>query len=258
LWNDELRVGLCPDRLVTQRRSAWPRYRVVTQSTIPVQGDPAERLKILARETVDRATHLTVILSNHYARYALLPWSDDLVSRSEWLAYAQHCFANIYGANAAAAWRIQIGSAEPGKPRLACAVDAALIDSLDALRRSEESTRLVSIQTHLVSAYNRCCDGLGAQPTWFVVHEPGRLTLGLIAARSWKLVRNRRLNDAAGDSLTDVLDRELALSGETANHRLILCSPSTPPTTLGRLSVEDITLRPGVNPTLRPYAMVLS
>ena len=46
----------------------------------------------------DGKTVATVILSNHFMRYTLVPWRDELSDAEEELAYARHCFTKVYGA----------------------------------------------------------------------------------------------------------------------------------------------------------------
>jgi len=48
-----------------------------------------------------RAANATVVLSNHFVRYALLGANDRLSSREEWLEYASHHFEKTYGARRA-------------------------------------------------------------------------------------------------------------------------------------------------------------
>ncbi len=175
-------------------------------------GDTVEKLRGLPGEA-----RLEVVLSNHLLRYAVLPWSPALTASEDWMAYARHVFAETYGANAAA-WRIQICDGGRGYTRVACAADAALLDAIAGVER------VVSIQPHLMTAFNARRDELGAQPGWFVLHEPGRLTLGLVADGEWKLLRNRQAAEDWRDSLTDLLHRETETSGMAACSRVLLSS----------------------------------
>jgi hypothetical protein len=160
---------------------------------------------------------LEVVLSNHLVRYAVLAWSPALSSDKKWMAYAQHTYAATYGADAAG-WRISICSGGRGKAHVACAIDAALLDEIAAVER------VVSIQPHLMSAFNARRKEFGDEPGWFVLHEPGRLTLGLVADGEWKLLRNRRAREDWRDSLGDLLHRETAASGEAACGRIVFGS----------------------------------
>jgi hypothetical protein len=175
-------------------------------------GDTAERLRQVPGEA-----RLEVILSNHLLRYAVLPWSPALVSGDEWMAYARHVFGNTYGSDAAS-WRVRICDGGRGKARIACAADAALLDSIAAVER------VVSIQPHLMTAFNARRGDFGKAPGWFVLHEPGRLTLGLVADGEWKLLRNRQAPENWRDSLHDLLHRETEASGAAPCGHVVLSS----------------------------------
>ncbi len=175
-------------------------------------GDSADSLRRLPGNE-----KLEVVLSNHLVRYAVLPWSAALATDDEWDAYARHVFAGTYGADAAN-WRVRICDGGRGRNRVACAIDAALLDALVAVER------VVSIQPHLMAAFNARRREFGEHPGWFVLHEPGRLTLCLAAGGEWKLLRNRQAPENWRDSLHDLLHRELLASGEAACDRVVLSS----------------------------------
>jgi hypothetical protein len=175
-------------------------------------GDTADSLR-----RIPGRAKIEVVLSNHLVRYAVLPWSSALSSEDEWLAYARHAFTATYGSDVAG-WRIRLCESGRRKTRVACAADAVLLDSLAGVER------VVSIQPHLMAAFNARRGEFGKEPGWFVLHEPGRLTLGLVAEGEWKLLRNRRAREDWRESLDDLLHRETAASGEAACGRIVLSS----------------------------------
>jgi hypothetical protein len=175
-------------------------------------GDSAEGLRTLPGEA-----KLEVVLSNHLLRYAVLPWSQALSSDDEWMAYARHVFGVTFGAEASA-WRIRICSGGRGKARVACAADAALLDSIAAVER------VVSIQPHLMAAFNARRGEFGVDPCWFVLHEPGRVTLALLADDEWRLLRNRQAAADWRERLDDLLVRESALGGVPECRRVVVAS----------------------------------
>lgn len=231
-WRDELRVGLCPERLV------------LASAIQPTQGDPVASLKKLVGR---RPVH--VVLSSHYVRYAVLAWSSALRSRDDWLDYARHIFTSTYGA-AAMDWRLRV-SGSGRAPRVASAVDAALFESLRAL------PGLVSVQPYLMAAFNARRRAFGKGTRWLVLQESGRLTLALIADGLWAFVRTRQANGNWQDSLGDLLDRELASDGSPPCEQAVLCSEAEPPPQAGRYRIFDLTLPPGVKASARAHAMVL-
>ncbi len=173
-------------------------------------GDTVEKLRQYPGDAA-----LEVILSNHLVRYTVLPWSSALSTDKDWMAYAEHIFASTYGADAAG-WRIRICDTGRRKTRVACAAEVSLLDSIAGI------PRVVSIQPHLMAAFNARRSEFDKDPGWFVVHERGRLTLGLVAGGEWKLLRNRAAREDWRETLPELIQRETAASGETACERVVL------------------------------------
>jgi hypothetical protein len=228
----ELRVGLCPGRLV------------LPDAVLPVAGDPVAALGEL------KSRRLAVVLSSHFARYAVLRWSAALKSERDWLAFAQHTFASTYGA-AAAGWRIRVSAGRAREARVASAVDGALLDALRAL------PQVVSVQPYLMAAFNARRRALGRSRAWFVLQEPGRLTLALIGEERWQLVRTRQTRETWRDELADILEREAASAAAGECDAAWVCAEEEVPAKIGRYRVTDVTLPNGANPAFRPQAMVL-
>lgn len=174
----ELRAGLCPGRLVLGGEI--------------VAGEPLAELRERAA-----GRRLTVVLSNHYVRYAVLPSSKALRSGADWHAYARHVLEATYG-TAVGGWEIRVSE------RVAAAVDAALLEELRAI------PTLRSVQPYLMAAFNARRGRLRAKSAWFVVQEPGRLTLALLQEESWKAIRTRQAGPGWAGSLADLLEREAA------------------------------------------------
>ncbi len=269
LWRDELRVGLCPDRLVVARyRAGLTRRRAQSAvRLLPVAaenlaaGDPIARLRALVEEPAYRTTGITVVLSNHYLRYLVLPWSEALATAADWEGYARLCFTQTYG-NPAADWTLRIGAARRGQPRLACAIDAALMLKL------LEIPRLRSLQPYLMSAFNSRRGRLGTKPAWFVLQEPGRVTLGLVAEGRLQAIRSRRIAHTWRTALGEMLDREsaglvgLGSEGHACDQAFLYAEDSSArgeagESGAGRYRVTDLTVQPGTPSEQRAFAMVL-
>jgi hypothetical protein len=229
----EVRVGLCRDRLVLAR------------SIVPTGRPGIEDIKKLAA-----VSRVAVILSNHFVRYAVLPWSPSLSTEQEWLSFAEQVFASTYG-GAAANWRIRVCSAGYRQARVASAVNGEVLDALEAL------PHVVSIQPYLMAAFNSRRPALRGRTAWFVLQEPGRLTLCLFAQGEWKTVRTRNAAPDWKQSLSDVLDRELAGCGDFECDSALVCSEDEISGCLGRYRLEDVTLRRGEPRESRPHVMAL-
>ena len=86
---------------------------------------------------------VTVVLSNHFARYTVVPPQVDATAEEE-LALARFHFAKIHGERARG-WEVRISRAGDG-PRLACAIDASLLERLKACFPKGGKARLASVQ----------------------------------------------------------------------------------------------------------------
>ena len=131
-----------------------------------IRVEPAQAVSRLARRSARRWRQrclawptrkdlATLILSNHFLRYVLVPWSDALSDAGGEIAFARHCFAQVYGKEAAA-----VGTAPESRRRLACRSWPAPWTRrlLDAVRRCFQGAgvALKSVQPHLMAAYNGC------------------------------------------------------------------------------------------------------
>lgn len=135
--------------------------------------------------------NVTVVLSNHFVRYALVPWSGALSTAEEEDAYVRHHFARIHGERANA-WALRWTLSPRGVPRLATAVDNALVAALRDTFPVGGKARLVSVQPHLIAAYHRCRDAIPATGAWLAVAERDRACVALHAQRRFRAVENAR------------------------------------------------------------------
>jgi hypothetical protein len=222
LWRNQLRISLALDRLVLRANKSKPR-------TIPVQPDADGvewRAAVQAVPAVlaqFRNHDVSVVLADQFVRYALLAWNAALKTEEQWLALARHRLATVHGA-AAAEWDLKLTATAPSGPRLACAVDRALLAELAAIFTAADA-RLVSVQPFLVAAFNRIRRTVGSGSCWLVVEEPGRLTLAFIQRGVWLAVRSRRADAAWRAALPDLIDRESAfLALPQPCTRVIVCA----------------------------------
>lgn len=172
-------------RVVRRRgalRSAVVEARV--QPCDPAFGPQPWDGAIAALKDCDPALRATVILSNHFVRYAVVPWSDALDSEVEEEAYVRHHFAKIHGERAAG-WAMRW--TDSGDMRLASAIDKALLDAL-----KQALPRLASVQPYLMSAVNRCRKAIPKSGAWLALVEDERACIALHAEGRWRSVQNAR------------------------------------------------------------------
>lgn len=216
-WRAESRVGLAPSRLV------------FSDGVRAAEADPLEEL---AR--APRPRRMTVVLSSHFVRYAVLPWSEALEGDEDWLGLARHTFVAAYGARAEP-WHCRVSPAPRGAARLASAIDAELARALRAM------PRVRSAQPYLMAAFNARRHLLPPEG-WLVVQEPGRLAIGLLSKGTWRLACTRRVGPGWTQAMPELLDREAArCKGEAPGVEVFLFAEEECPSALGRYRITDIT-----------------
>jgi len=218
LWPDQLGIALFPERLVLARASGGFRRRLVHKEIVafapskPGMSPWQPAVDALAAKVAAGAlakADVTLILSNRFVHYTLVPWSDTLGSKEEELAFARHCFARVHGSEAEG-WGIKLSGTKPRKPGLACAVEQSLIEALSTLMNPLAS-RYRSLQPHLMASFNRWRARLGERPAWLVVAEPGLLCLALLQDGCWQSVRTIKVGADWINELPSVLAREECL-----------------------------------------------
>jgi hypothetical protein len=134
---------------------------------------------------------LRVVLSGHFVRWQLLPWSDALVRPEELGAYAALRLREVFGP-AAERWQVAYAAPAPGHAVAACGVDAELLVQLRAVCAST-GTRLESVTPYAAAAFGHWRHTLGRQSACFGVLEPGVLLLGLLRGGRWHSLRSERV-----------------------------------------------------------------
>lgn len=146
----------------------------------------AEQLKALDLGNA----RVTIELSSHFVRYALVPWTEALSTPAEEEGYVRHHFARIHG-DKAKGWAVRASEAAPGEPRLASAIDAALLAALKDIFRGKRA-KLVSVQPALMRRFNASRKTLPQDGAWLVIAEPERACIALHGGRHWRAVQNAK------------------------------------------------------------------
>jgi hypothetical protein len=217
-----------PDRVVFARYGRGLRPRLIEKGAVAVEPGGAEpwraplaTLAGLLQKHAPRAADAGIVLSNHFVRYLALDARADLSDRDEWREYAAHRFEETYGAKALE-WDVRVAEAKTKGPRLASAVDKALIEAaLGAFAGSR--ARLRFIEPALVTAFNKA-EAPRSPSFWFVLHEPGRVLLGLVRDGEWQSVRGRRAGALWQEELPQMVERESALLGAEPCREVLLSS----------------------------------
>jgi hypothetical protein len=156
---------------------------------------------------------VTVVLSDHFARYTIVQPQDGATAEEE-LALARFQFNKIHGERARG-WEVRLSRAGAGA-RLACAIDASVLQRLKACFPKGGNARLVSVQPALMAAYNGARDRIPREGAWLLLVEAGRACLARLAAHGWASVHHvaegewerlieRERSRAGGESLPDLV-----------------------------------------------------
>lgn len=216
LRTERLAIALCPGQVGVVRLAGWPRAKIVGKEVLPADGDgwaaAIEALDHWLETAKARRLSATVVLSNHFARFAWLPWSGDLDGEERQALIAAR-FRELYGDMSG--WTFSVDPGRYGQPALAVAVEAALIE---ALRHRFESRRIACrrLQPYFVAGWNRWRRRVDAEPALFAVAESGTMVVGALAGvkaqRHWQgLHALLGAYDAA--ALPALLARESLLQG---------------------------------------------
>jgi hypothetical protein len=198
LWRDEVAVFLAPRRVALTRVHRGIRPKPATEILKTVEDGnfsdwtpTLDALKVLLADEAWRNANARVVISDHWARYAVVPWSDDLSGDEERLAHARICLAKVYG-DVTDNWRITLSAAEPGRAGVACAVPEALFAALGVLL-TDARLKLTSLQPQLIVSFNSWRHRLPDTHGWFVAIDEGSLTAARLVKGGWDRVYSARI-----------------------------------------------------------------
>lgn len=261
LSHDELRIVLSPERIAllhTGHELTLHGYKshVHANGIVPCELDAAsdkpwssvlKTLEATLPSFIKRKMKVEVILSNHFVQYILVPWLDK-VSDEEGLAFAHHCFHEVYG-SAADSWSVRVSPDRAGVAAIASAVDTGLLDELHSLLE-RMGLGIKSIQPHLMTAYNSCRGSLEGCSAWIALLEPGNLCLAMLQKGQLVWIRKLRISEAWDEELPTILERERLLAdAEGTMDEVLLWAPHLEDmdlTAMGRWKIRH--LKPGLEP----------
>lgn len=198
LWRDEVGLYLSPRRVVLTRMKRGIRPVHAAERNVVVEcgethlWEPAlNALQGCLSDASWRNAACRLIVANHWARYAVVPWSDALSDQSERIQHARYCLSKTYG-DIVAQWTVTLNEAPPGAPQVACAIPTALLDAVQALTEPQV-LRIESVQPQLIAAFNSWRGSLPKGGAWFVTLEEGSLAAAHFTSGGWDRVRTVRI-----------------------------------------------------------------
>lgn len=198
LWRDEIGIFLAPHKLALTRLARGLKPKCVGEASWTNEAADdghwaaslaALDLHLAKPEWQDAAVR--VVISDHWVRYAIVPWSPDLTGETERAAHARHVLTGIYG-EVVSHWQVTLSDSRPGLPQVACAVPLQLLEELQLLL-ARHDLPLKSMQPQLVSAYNHWRDKLPDGGAWFVSIEQGTLAAARLVPGGWDRVHGVRI-----------------------------------------------------------------
>jgi len=249
LLPDRAHVALLPGRVSGVRVTPWPRRGLLARATLGVPAATSgprwaaavESLVSLLAALGATGAAVAVTLSNRFARYTVLPWSEALARPADWQVFAERRMEALFGAKTDD-HLIQVASAPRQAARLACALERPLVEAIRA-RLDEAGHRLASLRPRFAADFELVRRRIGGSPAWFIDHEPGQLAIGFAAAGAWRSVRQRRVEDDWIPQLEPMLRREEQLAGLPAGDtRAFLAADAGVdlPQSLGAIAVEPV------------------
>lgn len=224
LWRNQLRVVLCADKVIVLFMGKGMRTQIKHQAILPcacLVGMPAwhSALATLARWLEDNSINkaaVTVTLSDHFVRYALLPFSEEVKTSTEEQVLAQILLEEIYG-ESAKKWQVQIGEAGRfSEARLVAAMDEQLLDEIKKACVIE-TLHLKIVAPYFVLAFNQFCRRMQDADCLFAVIEAGQMMAASFRNGQLFSVRRTLLSDDFTESLLNALQREVIMSGLDSN-----------------------------------------
>lgn len=226
LARGQLRVRLAPGAVELVRLSGGLRPGIVHAVRQPVEpvrgtgGGEAWRAavdvaaEVLRAEPRLRGAPVRVAVSDHWARWQLIPFSDSLVRDAEIESYARVEFEAVHGERARG-WAVRVAVPRAGQAVPACAVDAALPEAVRAALEGAGAT-LASLGTSFALACDRHGHRVGAGSAALAWVEPGRCTMGVFGDGAWRAIASPRVNGDPAAALAGELSAALGAGAVTA------------------------------------------
>ncbi len=198
-WSaDVLRIALTPGEIALARGAR--------RHALPAGRDAASLLPALDAALADaawRAPRVEVVLSQHFVRHVLTPPPGKALLAAEERALVAASLRDIYG-DLVQGWDVRVHSQPPQAGLLGAAIDDAFARALDALH-ARHGCRAVAIRPLASVAARHAPRRVEG---WWVLVEPGWLTLFGGAGGCWQHVAGLPIDDAWHAALPDLVARE--------------------------------------------------
>lgn len=139
---------------------------------------------------------LAVSLASRWCAMLMVPWSGALLDTASAQRFLHSQFGAVHG-DSARAWRLAADDAPYGQPRLACGIDAALLQGVQEAAGTH-GRRCLSIEPIVGPAWRSIA---GGKPAAFALVETGRLLLATSSGGRITALHSQSCDTAWGDEL---------------------------------------------------------
>ncbi len=206
-WSaDSVRIALAPGEVALARSRDQAASHVLTT---PEHG-AANLLPLLDEALADatwRGRSVEVVVSQHFVRQVLTPPPGKILARAEEHALVNASLREIYG-DEVANWTLQIHSQPPQFGLVGAAMDTAFTQQLDALL-TRHGFRDIAIRPLASVAARRLPKNFQG---WWVLAEPGWLTLFGGSDGVWQHVSGQPVEADWAAALPELIERESSLA----------------------------------------------
>ena len=158
-----------------------------------------------------QGTTPVAIVSNEFARYAVIPWNAGLAVGTERRAYMQHCFNLVYG-ETAKTWDLRMSEPNFGHPAIASGINHGLLQALHNIFNAADMA-LSAVYPQLMLAINQTVSEVKKQKKplsfWLVAIQSDRICLTLLIDSGWRLVKNVAIETDISTQVSALIQREM-------------------------------------------------
>lgn len=188
-----------------------------------VWGELTQHLKQFLSDKKWQGTIPVAVVSNQFARYAVIPWNAVLAVETERKAYMQHCFNLVYG-ETAKTWDLRMSEPSFGHSAIASGINHGLLQALHDIFASSGMT-LSAVYPQLMLAINQTISEVKKQRKplsfWLVAIQSERLCLTLLIEGGWRLVKNVAIETDISAQVLALIQREM-VNGNMTNELPVL------------------------------------
>ena len=200
LWRDEIGIFVAPTKVVMARMRRGIRPKCIAEQGNCVEsahsGDWQPALDCLQKQVANELWHnanVRLVVSDQWTRYGVLPWSAELKRDEDRMSHARIILGNTYG-DVVDGWTISLSDGPPNVAVVISAIPTVLLDELQTIL-SGNRLRLVSIQPHLIVAFNIWREKMPKSATWFASIDEGSLAALHLNDGHCDRVRSVRISD---------------------------------------------------------------